>query len=83
MVYAACSLTIFWLVDKPSFVFRLATTGYNFALAFSAWHTAVINTVLLPRELRPTKLRRIGLVAAGCFFSFLGVMSSLQLFKVI
>jgi hypothetical protein len=56
----------------------LATTGYNFALAFSAWHTLVVNTTLLPRELRPNWLIRIGLVLAGVFFSCLGTMSVLK-----
>jgi hypothetical protein len=83
VVYAACSLTIFWLIDEPGFVFKLATTGYNFALAFSAWHTIFVNTLLMPKELRPSLLRRSGLAAAGCFFSFLGVMSVLRLFAVI
>ena len=44
---------IIWITDKPGMVFKVATTGYNFALAFSAWHTIAVNTVLLPKELRP------------------------------
>ena len=76
-------LIIIWLTDKPGMVFKVATTGYNFALAFSAWHTIAVNTFLLPRELRPGWLQRIGLVLAGCFFLSLGVMSALRLAGVV
>ena len=30
--------------ETPLGVFKYATTGYNFAFAFSAWHTIVVNT---------------------------------------
>jgi hypothetical protein len=79
MGYGICGLLILWLLDKPSFIFKVATTGYNFAFAFSAWHTIAINTILLPKPLRPGWISRIGLFLAGCFFTCLGVMSSLQL----
>jgi hypothetical protein len=74
-------LLILWLTEKPGFVAKVATTGYNFALAFSAWHTLAINTILLPRELRPNWFNRIGLVLAGVFFTFLGVMATIQLYN--
>jgi hypothetical protein len=80
---AALGLVIIWITDKPGVVFKVATTGYNFALAFSAWHTIAVNTVLLPKELRPGWFPRIGLVLAGCFFLSLGVMSALQLAGVV
>jgi hypothetical protein len=79
MTLAALGLIIIWLTEKPGFVFELATTGYNFALAFSAWHTLVVNSVLLPKELRPGMWPRIGLILGGCFFISLGVMSALKL----
>ena len=65
------------LFRSPGRVFELATTGYNFAFAFSAWHTIFINTKLLPPELRPHWLIRAGLACAGVYFLFLGVMSVL------
>jgi hypothetical protein len=74
-------LVILWLTEKPGFIFKASTTGYNFALAFSAWHTLAINTLLLPRELRPNWFNRIGLVLAGVFFTFLGVMATIQLYN--
>jgi hypothetical protein len=79
MSLAALGLIIIWITEKPAFVFELATTGYNFALAFSAWHTIAVNTVLLPRELRPGVLQRVGLFFGGCFFISLGIMSALKL----
>jgi hypothetical protein len=78
---AVCGLTILWLTEKPGLVFKLSTTGYNFAFAFSAWHTIFVNTILLPKELRPGLAQRIGLVLAGCFFATLGVLASVQLAK--
>lgn len=74
-------LLILWVTEKPGFVFKVSTTGYNFALAFSAWHTLAINTILLPRPLRPNWFSRIGLVLAGVFFTFLGVMATMQLYN--
>jgi hypothetical protein len=79
LVYSICGLTVLWCLDKPSFVFRLATTGYNYAFAFSAWHTIFINQVLLPQPLRPHPVVCVLMALAGCFFTFLGVMSTLQL----
>jgi hypothetical protein len=76
-------VVIIWIAGKPGTVFKFATTGYNFALAFSAWHTLVVNTVLLPKELRPGWFQRIGLILAGVFFLSLGVMSALKLAGVV
>ena len=81
--YAALGLVIIWVTEKPGFVFKLATTGYNFAFAFSAWHTLVVNTLLLPKELRPGWPQRVGLILAGVFFLTLGIVSALKLAKVI
>jgi hypothetical protein len=72
-------LCIIWSPVSPAGVFKIATTGYNFALAFSAWHTLVVNTTLLPRDIRPNWLIRIGLVFAGIFFACLGVLSVLKM----
>jgi hypothetical protein len=76
-------LVIMWATDKPGIVFKIATTGYNFAFAFSSWHTLVVNSVLLPKELRPSWWQRLGLVLAGCFFLSLGIMSAMKLAGVI
>jgi hypothetical protein len=78
--YAVCGLTIIWVTEKPAFVFRLSTTFYNFAFAFSAWHTLAVNTILLPKELRPNWFIRIGLILAGVYFSALGVIATMKFF---
>ncbi|MBW8884859.1 MAG: Nramp family divalent metal transporter, partial [Planctomycetia bacterium] len=77
-IYAACGLAIMWGTETPLGVFKYATTGYNFAFAFSAWHTIAVNTILLPPALRPGWLQRIGLFCAGLFFFTLGTISVMQ-----
>lgn len=83
VAYAVCCMTIIWITDKPAYVFKLATTGYNFAFAFSCWHTLVINTTLLPKELRPRFGIRAMMVLGGVYFIFLGVMAALKLVGVV
>lgn len=51
---------------------------YNYALGFSCFHVVVINTILLPKEIRPGWFKRIGLVLAGIFFSTIAVISTTQ-----
>jgi hypothetical protein len=80
---ATCAISIIWATEKPGMVFKVATTGYNFALAFSAWHTIAVNTLLLPPQLRPGWGQRIGLFLGGCFFISLGIMSALKLAGVV
>jgi len=57
---------------------KISTLFYNFALGFSCWHTLFVNSILLPRELRPGWLTRIAMVLAGCFFVGMGIISTLQ-----
>jgi hypothetical protein len=40
-----------------------------------------VNTVLLPRELRPNWFVRCGLVFGGLFFALLGIIASYQTLK--
>jgi len=78
--YTIFGVAVIWLTDKPGRVFEIATMGYNFALAFSCWHTIAVNSILLPVKLRPHWLIRLGLVVGGIYFMFLGVMAVLGLF---
>ena len=79
VAYAICCMSIIWAAgSKPSKVFQMATTGYNFAFAFSCWHTIVINSTLLPRPLRPHMAIRVLMVFGGVYFLFLGVMGLLR-----
>jgi hypothetical protein len=60
---------------NPGDLIKYATMCFNIALGFSCWHTIVINTTLLPRELRPGWFIRIALSFAGAFFMVLGSLS--------
>ncbi|HEV3298531.1 MAG TPA: hypothetical protein VG055_02780 [Planctomycetaceae bacterium] len=51
---------------------------YNSALAFSCFHTVFVNTVLLPKELRPGWILRTLLVGFGTFFPFVGTLATLH-----
>ncbi len=75
--YVAFGFTMLWL-GKPTMLIKIATLAYNFAFGFSCWHTLAVNCLLLPRELRPNWLIRIGLSAAGCFFTLLGCVATYQ-----
>jgi hypothetical protein len=58
---------------------KWATNIYNYALGFSCFHVLAVNLVLLPRELRPNWLIRIGLIFGGIFFTTLAVISTMKL----
>ena len=66
------------LLFPPSHLIKYATMIFNVALGFSCWHTVVINTTLLPPELRPGWFVRIALSLAGVFFFILGTMAVLE-----
>lgn len=84
LAYSICCMSIIWAAgSKPSKVFQLATTGYNFAFAFSCWHTIFINTKLLPRELRPNMVIRVLMALGSVYFAFLGVMGVLKFAGVV
>ena len=63
-VYATFGLTALLLTTGGNLTVY-ATMLYNYVLGFSCWHVLAVNTLLLPRELRPSVSRRIGLVLAG------------------
>jgi hypothetical protein len=60
---------------NPGDLIKYATMCFNIALGFSCWHTIVINSTLLPREVRPGWFVRIALSFAGAFFLLLGSLS--------
>ncbi len=74
VAYGAFVLVMLWL-NKPAELIKWATLGYNFALGFSCWHTLFINTLLLPRELRPGLFARASLLLGGLFFMLLFVVT--------
>lgn len=63
---------------KPGELVTYATMFFNVALGVSCWHTIVINSTLLPPELRPHIAIRGLLVLSGAYFFLLGVISVLQ-----
>lgn len=76
-----CGYALFGLIMlslNPGQLIQYATMFFNIALGFSCWHTIVVNTTLLPRELRPNWFLRIALTLAGMFFFTLGVIAVLQ-----
>ena len=62
----------------PGTLITYATMFYNIALGVSCWHTLAVNLTLLPPELRPGWLVRIGLTLSGVFFFSLGVIVVIQ-----
>jgi len=63
---------------NPGRLITYATMFYNIALGVSCWHTLAVNLTLLPAELRPGWLVRIGLILSGAFFFTLGVIVVVQ-----
>lgn len=77
MCYAAFGIVALWL-NEPASLIKWATLGYNFALGFSCWHTLYVNTLLLPRELRPGWFPKLALILGGIFFVLLGVVATVD-----
>jgi hypothetical protein len=70
-------------LSEPRQLILWATAVYNYALGISCWHTLAVNLTLLPPELRPRWLARVGLVLAGTFFTALAVVTTLKTLGVI
>ena len=77
VAYVAFGMVALWL-NEPQSLIEWATIGFNLALGFSCWHTVAINTLLLPRELRPGWFMRISLILGGVFFAALFVVTALK-----
>ncbi len=65
-------------VGKPLALLTSASAIMNYALGFSCFHTLVINLTLLPPELRPGWIPRIGLVIGGLFFTILATITAID-----
>ncbi len=77
LAYVAFGLVALWL-NKPAELIKWATLGFNLALGFSCWHTLAINTLLLPRDLRPNLFMRAALLLGGLFFACLFLVTLLN-----
>ena len=71
--YGAWGLVALTLFD-PMQILKTAGVLMDVALGFAAWHTLYVNLALLPRELRPNWLMRIGTFACGAFFLTVSVI---------
>src|SRR5262249_21993982 len=55
-------------VLSPLQIAKVGAVLGNVALGFSAFHTLFVNRTLLPSELRPNGLMRLGMIGCGVFF---------------
>lgn len=81
--YMIFGLTMLTVVGKPEQLLKISTNIMNFALGFSCLHVLVLNSVLLPREIRPNWFIRIALLCAGVFFLTLASLTTLKQFELI
>ncbi|MBI3861608.1 MAG: Nramp family divalent metal transporter [Planctomycetia bacterium] len=77
--YAAVGLTMLLSLRNPKILLDIAGGIYNYALAFSCCHVAVLNTILLPKEIRPSLLVRITLFVIGLFFATVATFAAYKL----
>lgn len=77
--YALIGVSMLAFLEQPAMLLKLATSCYNVAFGFSCWHVAVLNTVLLPKPLRPHWLIRCGLAISGAFFWGIAIVSLMQI----
>ncbi len=77
--YVLMGFSAFGLVNlvlgTPADLIKYSTMIYNIALGVSCWHTLVLNSVLLPKPLRPGWFVRVTMGLAGVFFLTLGVIT--------
>jgi hypothetical protein len=73
--YGVLGLIMLTVVEKPKLLIEIAGIIYNFALGFSCLHVTVLNTILLPRQLRPHWLIKLGLCLTGTFFTSVGAIA--------
>jgi hypothetical protein len=75
--YTILGLVMLTLVEGDKLLVW-STNIYNYALGFSCWHTIVVSTLLLPRELRPSPLRRLLLALTGAYFTAAAVLTTIH-----
>lgn len=76
VAYSAFGLTMLVVFRNPKTLLDIAGCIYNFALAFSCFHVVVINSVLLPREVRSSWVVRAALVLTGLFFGTVATIAA-------
>ncbi|MBA4029444.1 MAG: hypothetical protein C0478_00785 [Planctomyces sp.] len=77
VLWAYVAIGIFMLMTvNGADLLVLSGMLYNYALGFSCFHTLFVNSVLLPKPIRPGWGARCGLLAGGLFFSFIAVLAT-------
>src|SRR5262249_26314052 len=61
-------------------ILQISTVLQNIAMGFSALHALYVNRALMPRELRPSLLLQLGVVACGVFFLGISVVVFVYLY---
>jgi hypothetical protein len=79
--YALFGVIMLAFVPSPGTLIKIATSIYNFALGFSCWHVVVLNSVLLPKPLRPNWFVRITLSLIGLFFWCIATVAAYKLLQ--
>jgi hypothetical protein len=74
--YVLIGLSMLLLVRGDTLLVTATGMMYNYALGVSCLHTLVVNTTLLPRELRPRLWQRISLVLGAMFFLSIGGLAT-------
>jgi hypothetical protein len=77
-IYCVFGLTVLTLMPRPLELLKWATIIYNSALGFSSFHVLAVNTILLPKEIRPNWLMRLGLIGSGVYFVLLAIVAAMQ-----
>jgi len=77
-LYGLWGLVALRLTPNPLVLAIASGVMMNFALAFSALHTLYVNLVLLPAELRPGWMLRLGLVACAAFYAGISAIAFRQ-----
>ena len=84
---ALCAYATFGIISltlwNPVQLLKWAGNNYNAALGFSCFHVLAVNTILLPKEVRPGWHIRVGLVLGGLFFTTLTTISTMKLLGII
>ncbi len=61
---------------EPKQLIEIVGVFYNAALGVSCFHTLATNTYLMPKELQPGWLTKLGLIVTGIFFSAIAVAAA-------
>lgn len=78
--YIAFGLAMLAIVKEPKTLLEIVGLLYNYALGVSCWHVLAVNTLLLPKPIRPHWFSRVGLFLAGIFFITIAVLATIHLY---